>query len=381
MQTYSLSLHSRSQLLPKLSQCGGRLARRYTAGSGSILVGLSKLVQSRSAGTLTFLDNEHAGQRTLTLPTQWGIILTAFLALFIRLAGSYLWGIICFVIHQSKASSENQDDTYHHIQVALRNTDTEASLGWKLFRVGAVHQGSRINAFGRTSWLIVLAMTHAAGIGVLGGLSSRFIAGSDAVLAVKGTCGWMDEIAKNPSEQLSEELKDSSKFATFSGLVVMARYGYRRSAGYARSCYAQTSDNSSNACEIYTRPTLPYNVSLSEPCPFHDKVCNGTAMTADMDGLRSDTDLGINTLAESAITLRQTWTCAPVDAQPYATQWGTADDLHMNISTDGSWNAGVPRNETRICYKVGTDETGQTPFLFCITKNSLEYGDSSYDIK
>jgi hypothetical protein len=345
------------------------------------LVSLLNLAQSQSTFTLMPLDDEHVGQRTLTLPTQWGIILTAFLALFIRLAGSYLWGIICFVIHQSNASSENQDDTYHHIQVALRNTDTEASLSWKLFRVGAVHQGSRRNAFGRTSWLIVLAMTHAASIGALGGLSSRFIAGSDAVLAVKGTCGWMDEIAKNPSEQLSEELKDPGKFAAFSGLVVMARYGYRRSASYARSCYAQTSDNSSNACEIYLRPTLLYNASLSEPCPFHDKVCNGTAMTADMEGIRSDTDLGINTLAESAITLRQTWTCAPVDAQPYATQWGTADDLHMNISTDGDWQDTAPRNETRMCYKFGTDETDQTPFLFCITKNSLAYGDSSYDIK
>ncbi|KAL5378362.1 hypothetical protein PMIN06_004734 [Paraphaeosphaeria minitans] len=106
------------------------------------------------------LDNNRATQSTLTLPTQWGIILTAFLALFIRLAGSYLWGIICFAIHQSNASSEPQDDTYHQIQVALRNTDTEASLGWKLFRVGAVHQGSRINTFGRASWLIVLAMVH-----------------------------------------------------------------------------------------------------------------------------------------------------------------------------------------------------------------------------
>ncbi|KAL5419400.1 hypothetical protein PMIN03_000589 [Paraphaeosphaeria minitans] len=263
------------------------------------------------------LDNNRATQSTLTLPTQWGIILTAFLALFIRLAGSYLWGIICFAIHQSNASSEPQDDTYHQIQVALRNTDTEASLGWKLFR----------------------------------------------------------------SEQRSEELKDPTKFDTFSGLVVMARYGYRRSAGYARSCYAQTSDNSSNACEIHTQPTLLYNISLSEPCPFDEKVCNGTAMTADMDGLRSDTDLGINTLPESAVTLRQTWTCVPVDAQPYATQWGDSDELHMNISTDGRWNEGVPRSEKRMCYKVGTDETEQTPFLFCLTSNALKYGDSSYDIK
>lgn len=227
----------------------------------------------------------------------------------------------------------------------------------------------------------MLAMVHAAGIGALGGLSSRFIAGSDAVLAVKGTCGWMDEVAQNTSVELSDELKDPQKFATFNGLVVMARYGYRRGASYARSCYAQTSDNSSNACEIYTRPTLPYNVSLSEPCPFNDKVCNGTAMMADMDGIRSDTDLGINTAPESAVTLRQTWTCVPVDAQPFATPWGTADELNMNISSSGNWNENIPRDEERMCYKIGTDETSTTPYLFCLTKNALKYGDAAYDIK
>ncbi|KAL1607685.1 hypothetical protein SLS60_002620 [Paraconiothyrium brasiliense] len=330
---------------------------------------------------LTRADNKQAAQSTLTLPTQWGLILIAFLALFIRLAGSYLWSIICFIIHQSKASEADQDDTYHQIQLALRNTDTEASLGWKLFRVGAVHQGSRVNAFGRTYWLILLAMVHGAGIGALGGLSSRFIAGSDAVLAVKGTCGWMDEVAKNESLGLTDELRKPGNFEIFNGLVVMARYGYRKSATYARSCYAQTSDNSSSACEIYTRPTLPYNVSRSEPCPFNEKVCNGTAMTADMDGIRSDTDLGINTLPESAVTLRQTWTCVPVDAEPYATPWGDADELSMNISTGGRWDEAIPRTDERICYKVGLDETRQTPFLFCLTRNSLKYGDAAYDIK
>ncbi|KAF1972970.1 hypothetical protein BU23DRAFT_147213 [Bimuria novae-zelandiae CBS 107.79] len=319
------------------------------------------------------LDSDWGTRSTLTLPTQWGLILIAFLALFIRLSGSYLWSIILFVIHQSKASSANQDDTYHQIQLALRNTDTEASLAWKLFRVGAVHRGSRINAFNRTFWLILLALTHAAGIGVFGGLSSRFIAGSDAVLAVKGKCGWMQEV--------DDPVASRDSLGVFSSLVVMARYGYRRSATYARSCYAQTSDNSSNACEIYTQPTLPYNISLDDPCPFPGKVCNGSAMTLDSQSLRSDTDLGINTLPDSAITLRQTWSCVPIDGQKYATGWGTADELNMTESRDGGWNGHADKNEKRICYMFGTDENRESDKQFCVTNSSLIYGDNAYDIK
>ncbi|KAJ4301904.1 hypothetical protein N0V90_004000 [Kalmusia sp. IMI 367209] len=327
------------------------------------------------------LDSEWGTRSTLTLPTQWGLILIAFLALFIRLAGSYLWSIICFVIHQSHASSANQDDTYHQIQLVLRNTDTEASLGWKLFRVGVAHKGSRVNAFNRTYWLIVLAMIHTAGIGALGGLSSRFIAGSDEVLAVSGNCGWMQEVL-NPTA----ELQEPGKFDTFSALVVMARYGYRRSASYARSCYAQTSDNSSNACEIYTRPTIPYNTTESAPCPFDDKICNGLAITLDTGIIRSDIDLGINTLPESAVTLRQSMTCAPIAGDKYATGWGTADDLDLTPEqtnfVDAGWNATVSSGDKFQCYRLGTEkEDLHMKFMFCVTEKAIAYGDSAYEIQ
>jgi hypothetical protein len=47
---------------------------------------------------------------TLTLPTQWGLILSAFIALFIKVVGGYLWGIFCFALHQSSASPQPEDD-------------------------------------------------------------------------------------------------------------------------------------------------------------------------------------------------------------------------------------------------------------------------------
>lgn len=53
---------------------------------------------------------------TLTLPTELGLILTAFMALFIKLAGGYMWGIVCFILHQYRASAALEDDTRTRIE-------------------------------------------------------------------------------------------------------------------------------------------------------------------------------------------------------------------------------------------------------------------------
>lgn len=62
---------------------------------------------------LTSIDLGYVHGSTLTLPRELSIVLGAFLALFVKLAGSYLWGIICFTIHQINVSSRVQDNIYH----------------------------------------------------------------------------------------------------------------------------------------------------------------------------------------------------------------------------------------------------------------------------
>jgi len=304
---------------------------------------------------------------TLTLPTQWALILIAFLALFVRLAGSYLWSIICFAIHQSKASPALHDDTHHQTQMVLRNTDSEASLAWKLVKVGFAHQGTRTRAYSSTMWLITLAIMHASIISVMGGLSSRLIAGSDEVQTIPGKCGWMKEIPLTT-------FHDKESFATFSALTVMARYGYRRSANYARSCYGQTSDNSSYSCQIYTQSRLPYDTKIADGCVFDEKICNGSTITFDTGALRSDSDLGINTQPEDAITMRKSLSCTPLNGQKYSTGWVLPGMLDPSL-----------KNETNKvqCFRFGSGLGSNIPqnITDCVSANSLVYGDVPYGIE
>ncbi len=72
---------------------------------------------------------------TLTIPKVWGVILVAFLALFVSFVGTHLWNIICFAIHQIRATSTDQDDTYHQFQVTLRSGSSEWRVLWDIVKI------------------------------------------------------------------------------------------------------------------------------------------------------------------------------------------------------------------------------------------------------
>lgn len=154
---------------------------------------------------------------------------------------------------------------------------------------------------------------------VAGGLSSRFVAGSDDVQAVPGKCGWMKEVPVYTAQ-------DDTFFETLNSLAVMIRYRYRRYAAYSRTCYGQMGGNSS-ICGMFKLRTLPYKISLSESCPFDQKTCNGSTISLDTDHFRSDEHLGINTRPEDAISFRKVITCAPLSGEQYTDGWQENPDV------------------------------------------------------
>lgn len=286
------------------------------------------------------------------------MVLISFLALFVKLAGSYLWGIVCFAIHQISASSRVQDDIYHQFQLVLRNCESESSFVAKLITVGFAHKGARFEAYRRSLWLLALATFHGVSMWVAGGLSSRFIAGNDEVQAVPGKCGWMKEAS------IKDIIHDDAAFETFNSLVVMTRYRYRQSAAYSRTCYGRMGGNSS-ICAIFKRRTLPYTISLSEPCPFDKKICNGSAISLDTGLLRSDEHLGINTRPEDAISFRKTLTCAPLAGEQYADGWQENPAI---------------ANDTMKCYYFGPILGNDYEPTFCVSYQWWSRGDQPYNL-
>jgi hypothetical protein len=231
----------------------------------------------------------------------------------VKLTGEHLWATVRYIIHQINASAESQDDTYHQIQLILRNTEAESSFIWSLIKMGTAHKYARFDAYRISFVLILLAAAHGAGLWFAGGISSRFIASSNEVEFRPTRCGWMKE---PPLTNLS----DDAIFEEANALVVMARYSYRRSAAYSRSCYLQAGGNST-ACGTYVKPTFPYTIDTDAPCPFVDKICQGSAMTVDTGFLRSDQHLGINTRPADAIWARKVITCVPLEGEKYTDGW------------------------------------------------------------
>lgn len=265
--------------------------------------------------TLTGAGTDESHGATLTLPTKWGLILVGFLALFVKMTGQHLWTTLCYGIHQSLASSRSRDNIYHQLQLVLRNTENESSFIWNLIKIGNAHRGAKFEAYRRSFLLIVFAAVHGLGFWAAGGLSSRFITSNDEVLTIPSTCGWM-------AEPPLGDLSDDATFDAVNALIVMTRYGYRRSAAYSRTCYSNTGNNTeSTSCGTYIKPKLAFNVTVSAQCPFDEAICNGPAFTVDTGFLRSDEHLGLNTRAKDAIWARKVFTCAPLDGEKYTDGW------------------------------------------------------------
>ncbi|KAF2120689.1 hypothetical protein BDV96DRAFT_641351 [Lophiotrema nucula] len=306
---------------------------------------------------------------TLTLPSAWGLILISFIAIIIKIASENLWRALSFIVHQLNSSSLPKDDVYHQIQLLLRNAETESSFILSLVKVWNAHKGVRLQILGRYGALLLLAVAHGVGFFAASALSSRLIAAEDPfILTVSKSCGWLDEPAL-------ESLANPEAFEAFNALAVMSRSGFRRSAAYARSCYAKYGGETTS-CGSYVKESIRFNTSREVHCPFGDDICNGTAIEFDSGYLRSDLHLGINTHVEDSISFRKVLSCAPLAADKYTDGWQVPPEnltamfkyplgtMYQAWSFGQSTVMAPPLNNTNITFLADTTslDYGQIPF-------------------
>jgi hypothetical protein len=308
---------------------------------------------------------------TLTLPIQFGLVLTAFVALFVKVAGGYLWGIICFALHQSSASTGPADDIHHQLQTIKRNTEHETSFIWNIYKVAVAHRGARLEVYKRSVWLVLLAVVHGVGFSVAGGLSSRLMVAKGQVQIVPGQCGWIKDAPINA-------IAETDGFNAVNALIVTTRNGFRRSATYARSCYARSEGNTT-ICGTFVQPALSYDTNFDAPCPFDEKICNASAALMDTGLVRSDEHLGINTRVEDAMSLRKQLTCVPLAGEKYTDGWKVANKTEW----PHGGTAVIILGSEAIGYKFGQthDTKGNlTDYTFRLPRIFIEDGDLPYNV-
>ncbi|KAF2689856.1 hypothetical protein K458DRAFT_382984 [Lentithecium fluviatile CBS 122367] len=303
----------------------------------------------------------------LTLPNEWALVLGAFIALFVKLGGEHLWRIICFVFHQINASPKMQDDIHHQHQLVLRNPGSETDVLWNLSKIAFAHKGARFKAYRRSFFLVILAIAHGIAFYAAAGLSSAYVSGSKLVQVNSRTCGDLVE------PDLTT-LTDGASLEAADAMLVLSRHGYRRSANYAKACYAQSGINAT-ACGMYVRPKLSYTVTRNTRCPFDEKICNGTGILLDSGYIRSDSDMGINTRPEDAISVRKTLACVPLAGERYTDGWlPIPDDVATLIS--------FPPGGEFKGYKFGiaANDTFLQEYPFIATSFGLFFGQQPYDL-
>ena len=156
---------------------------------------------------------------TLTLPKQWGVVLIAFLALFVRFAGSHLWNIVCFAVHQIRAAPSDQDGIYHQFQVILRSGSSESRVLLDIMKIWWNRRKVAPTITRRCLPLVSIASFHMLVIGSAGLFSSRVVTTSDEALTQSASCGWLAGLSRwtyltNP------QAEDTAKTLLVSSLTV-----------------------------------------------------------------------------------------------------------------------------------------------------------------
>ncbi|THW44680.1 hypothetical protein D6D22_03906 [Aureobasidium pullulans] len=236
---------------------------------------------------------------TVTLRSQDAALLTAFIAIYIQIASSGSWKIVQFIIHQIRASKQNdeEDALFHQQQIILRNSSSPLSaltdllsMAWAWRRFAA--------SFKRSIVLVLLASVHFAAFAIASLYSSRISSlSSQHMLVESSNCGtW----------SFSGDFQDEDVQSRVINETITA-------AAYARGCY--NSNRTDGQCGEYVNSRLPWTAYANTACPFPSGWCRGGdtgAYSMDTGPLESFRALGINSKPSDRITYRKVTTCSPV---------------------------------------------------------------------
>lgn len=238
---------------------------------------------------------------TWTLSTTNGTLLTSSLALFVTLAGSQLWIIIRFAIHQLLASHSSADTQERRLQerVVLRNAATDLNTVLLVTQVIWTFRYTRDRSCSFPMLIICLAILHYLLFLSAGAFSNRLVGAGPAVLLRSPYCGVWNETYYDYINDAGMDVSSMQGVSTYLQYSDKTQTNVLLSLDYARECY-QHKENSigPSACDTLPVSVLHVNkTSYSGSCPFEPQMCHGGSETVRFDTgvIDSHLHLGINT--------------------------------------------------------------------------------------
>ncbi|KAE8349837.1 hypothetical protein BDV28DRAFT_52778 [Aspergillus coremiiformis] len=250
---------------------------------------------------------------TLTLPQEYAGLLTAFLAIFVSFAGTMMWRIICFIIHQAWTTppSKKRDFVHYTRQVILRNSGSGAAAAWAFTSLAWTAGRKTPHALLRILPLVLIALLNVAVFGVSGVFTSYVtkVPGNTTIILGPRCGGYaVPPDLGSTAIFLSKALADTQVAAT-----------------YANQCYL---GHSSLACGTYVRQNLPFTTEQNVSCPFAKDLCqfnDHSAFAMDTGLLDSHDDFGMNAPPHNRIKYRRRTTCSPIYGGPFTTSRNDAN--------------------------------------------------------
>ncbi|KAF5700350.1 hypothetical protein FMUND_14363 [Fusarium mundagurra] len=263
---------------------------------------------------------------TLTLPLNYSNLLLSGLTILVTIAGSSFWNIVAFALHDRKARNESPTVLDLQHQVSLRNSAGATQTLWEALKIHqAWAKSCKKPIVKQTCFVAIPALIVSAGFAIAALFTSRVAnkAYSTVVARVQPKdCGfWFFNTTSG------------NDLPALSAMGAKGQNDTRRARSHVANFYANTS--SSTAPSIFIRPTLPYNISSSAPCPIpaHNRCIPGPdqAFSITSDFLDSHEMLGINAKFEDRVSIQLSLTCSPVHTDDLIQETRNEDGAFMEF--------------------------------------------------
>ena len=274
---------------------------------------------------------------TLTLSSHHAGLLTAFIALFVAIAGGALWRITAFIFHQLRAGQGVHDGLHHQQQAIFRNTSSPGAALWQFTHLSYFWWPFAQRPVWRSVQFSFVALLSLAMLAVASLFSSQLTRmTSNETLVLSDNCGiW----------SLETSLGDGFANRAYHYKVIQDTLS---ASGYARACYGNNPDRLQ--CNRFVQEQIHSTDNRNATCPFASGICmmsDTAAYELDSGPIDSHVHLGINTPEIDRVIYRRRETCAPLNMTGYSTKFNVSKFPDSNETL-----LGQPGDEIRL-YNFG----------------------------
>lgn len=282
-----------------------------------------------------------------------------------QLIGVQSWGIMRFITHQIRSTSQARDGLFHQQQAILRNDGSDFSTVWLFARMAHAWRKRSPNTFWKSIGLILIGTIHLIAFGAASVLASHITTSDSQVLVVRSPyCGPWSQITATNSSVLTEGIP----FVTYKDTTMQA------SDKYVENCLAQK--QSLPECNVFKQRKLHWTSSTNNPCRFGD-LCLGSgndSLYLDTGLIDSREEFGINGKDGDRVQWRKNTTCVPIKTNGYS-KHGTSSMNYKIFNSAGH----IDFNYTALIYGPGAVDLNTTGISDPILRNSTYVYTNYYD--